>query len=118
MSRRRLALVCVAAAVAGAAALVLVPRRRFDPRGLGPSPGRYHVRILRDRWGVPHVFGRTDPDVAYGLAWAHAEDDFRTIQDSLLATRGKLAAVYGLRFAPSDYLVHLLRVWEVVDARY
>jgi acyl-homoserine-lactone acylase len=106
--------------VVAAAALVLWawPPPRLDPAGLVPPPGRYHVRILRDTWGVPHVFGRTDPDVAYGLAWAHAEDDFRTIQDSLLATRGRLAAVYGRQLAPSDYLVHLLRVWETVDAAY
>src|SRR5262245_42423832 len=115
---RRVALWSAALLGATAAALAAWPRPRLDPRGLVPPPGRYDVRILRDRWGVPHVFGRTDPDVAYGLAWAHAEDDFKTIQDSLLATRGKLAAVYGRQFAPSDYLVHLLRVWELVDARY
>src|SRR6185295_7255914 len=101
-----------------AAVLWAWPQPRLDPTGLVPPPDRYHVRILRDQWGVPHVFGRTDPDVAYGLAWAHAEDDFRTIQDSLLATRGTLASVYGSKFAPSDYLVHLMRVWETVDAAY
>src|SRR5262249_54111939 len=110
-------LVVLAAAAAG---LVLWawPQPRLDATGLVPPPGRYHVHILRDPWGVPHVFGRTDPDVAYGLAWAHAEDDFRTIQDSLLATRGTLAAEYGRSFAASDYLVHLLRVWETVGAAY
>lgn len=107
----------------GAAALVAAvlwawPRPRLDPRGLIPPEGRYQVRILRDTWGVPHVFGRTDPDVAYGLAWAHAEDDFRTIQDSLLATRGKLATVYGQKLAPSDYLVQLMRVWDIVEQGY
>jgi penicillin amidase/acyl-homoserine-lactone acylase len=117
--RARRALVWAAALLGGAAAaLALWPEPRLDARGLVPPSGRYDVRILRDRWGVPHVFGRADPDVAYGLAWAHAEDDFKTIQDSLLATRGKLAAAYGRQFAPSDYLVHLLRVWEVVEARY
>src|SRR5215208_4268330 len=117
MSGRRLALVCVAVTAGAAIAVVLVPRHRLDTRGLVPAAGRYQARILRDRWGVPHVFGGTDPDVAYGLAWAHAEDDFRTIQDSLLATRGRLATVYGRRFAASDYLVHLLRVWDVVNER-
>ena len=38
------------------------------------------VQIARDEFGVPHIFGQSDPDVAYGLAWAHAEDDFETIQ--------------------------------------
>ena len=43
------------------------------------------VEIVRDAFGVPHIFGKTDADVAYGLAWAHAEDDFTTIQQGYLA---------------------------------
>ncbi len=78
----------------------------------------YDVRILRDEWGVPHIFGQTDADVAYGLAYAHAEDDFLTIQQTLLAARGHLARVYGKDAAPNDYLVHLLRIWDVVDEKY
>ena len=78
----------------------------------------YDVEILRDRYGVPHVFGATDPDAAFGLAYAHAEDDFLTIQQTLLAARGKLATVYGRDAAPNDYMVQLLRIQEVVDAGY
>jgi cysteinyl-tRNA synthetase len=43
------------------------------------------VEIVRDNFGVPHIFGKTDADVAYGLAWSHAEDDFKTIQQGYLA---------------------------------
>jgi penicillin amidase/acyl-homoserine-lactone acylase len=91
-----------------------------DSDASGPAPhGRsYDVRILRDTWGIPHVFGETDADVAYGLAYAHAEDDFATLQDSLLAARGRLATVYGRRAAANDYMVHLFRVWDVVEERY
>jgi penicillin amidase/acyl-homoserine-lactone acylase len=81
--------------------------------------GQEHdVRVLRDEWGVPHVYGKTDADVAYGLAYAHAEDDFATIQGALLAARGQLASVYGREMAANDYLVALLRVWDFVDAKY
>src|SRR4030095_8728884 len=76
------------------------------------------VRVLRDTWGVPHVFGKTDADAAYGLAWAHAEDDFETIQMRLLAARGALASVVGRDGAPNDFVVALLRVRETVDAKY
>lgn len=78
----------------------------------------YDVRILRDIWGVPHIFGVTDPDVAYGLAYAHAEDDFETIQKSILGARGKLASVLGKEFAPNDYMVQLLRIWDVINSKY
>jgi acyl-homoserine lactone acylase PvdQ len=38
------------------------------------SPKKYEVKIYRDTWGVPHIFGKTDADAAYGLAYANAED--------------------------------------------
>ena len=79
---------------------------------------KHDVRILRDTWGVPHVFGKTDADVAFGLAYAHCEDDFETIQGVLLAARGQLASVYGEEAAPNDYMVHLLRNWDAVEAKY
>lgn len=88
------------------------------PPGLIPAPGTFDVRILRDTWGVPHIFGRRDADVAYGLAWAHSEDDFKTIQDVLLAARGRLARVYGADLAPNDYMVQLLRLQEIVEEGY
>ena len=34
------------------------------------------IKIVRDKWGVPHIYGKTDADVIYGFAWAHAEDNF------------------------------------------
>ena len=55
----------------------------------------YNVTIYRDTWGVPHIFGEKDKDTAYGLAYAHAEDDFKTIQDIMLALKGRLALEYG-----------------------
>ncbi|MBN1146193.1 MAG: acylase [Anaerolineales bacterium] len=79
---------------------------------------KYDARILRDTWGTPHIFGKTDADAAYGLAYAHAEDDFLTTQQTLLAARGLLASVYGRDAAPNDYMVHLLRIWDVVESGY
>ena len=82
------------------------------------SNHNYNVTIHRDSWGVPHIYGQTDNDAAFGLAYAHAEDDFDTIQDVLLALRGGLASVKGRELAPVDYLVGLLKVWETVENRY
>ena len=79
---------------------------------------QYHVRIKRDNFGVPHVFGKTDPDVAFGFAFAHCEDNFATIQQAAIATRGHLAAIEGRKAAVTDYLVHLLGVWDTVDKKY
>src|SRR5262245_37660262 len=77
------------------------------------------VRILRDRFGVPHVFGQSDGDAAFGLAYAHAEDDFPTIQTVLAASRGRLATRMLSREAiANDYYVRLVRVPEEVAAAY
>ncbi len=81
------------------------------------------LRIARDRWGVPHIFGRTDADVAYGVAYAHAEDDFSTLQDVLAMTRGRLGVLTGADGAKTDYVAQLLdaratvaRDWPGMDA--
>jgi len=76
------------------------------------------IDIIRDSFGVPHIFGKTDPDVAYGLAWAHAEDDFGTIQQSLMAGKSMLAQYQGKKGASIDYIIHLLRIPELVEAKY
>ena len=52
-----------------------------DPQALLKQAAQYNARIQRDEFGVPHISGARDVDVAYGLAYAHAEDDFATIQD-------------------------------------
>ncbi len=78
----------------------------------------YDVTIYRDVWGVPHIYGQKDSDTAFGLAYAHAEDDFETIQDVLLAVRGTSASVKGKEAAPIDYLVGLLKVWDTVNQKY
>ena len=78
----------------------------------------YDVTIYRDNWGVPHIYGETDQDAAFGLGYAHAEDDFETIQEVLLALRGRLASVKGKDAAAVDYLSGLLKVWKTVEENY
>ena len=77
-----------------------------------------NIQIARDKWGVPHIFGKTDAEVAYGLAWAHSEDDFATIQTSYLAGKGMLGLLKGKQGAQIDYVVQLFRAKELVEARY
>ena len=44
---------------------------------------QYQAKISRDIWGVPHISGARDADVAFGLAFAHAEDDIKNIIKTL-----------------------------------
>ena len=89
-----------------------------DPARLIAKAAQYNVRIQRDRFGVPHILGPRDADVAFGMGFAHSEDDFKTIQEVALAVRGQLAAEEGPKAAVTDYLVRLFRVWETVNAKY
>jgi len=69
-----------------------VSLRETAPIELAPwieAAAQRNVRILRDEFGVPHIYGETDPEVAFGLAYAHAEDDFETNQKVMLSTRPK-----------------------------
>jgi len=72
-----------------------------------PAPRAYDTRIVRDSYGVPHIFGATDPDVAYGIAYAHAEDDFATLQEVLAMTRGRAGAISGADGAKADFALHV-----------
>ncbi len=74
------------------------------------APAAY--RIERDSYGVPTIYGETDPATAFGLAYAHAEDDFGTIQERLAAVRGQLGAITGQEGAIADYFKHLIAVDE------
>ena len=77
-----------------------------------------NIEILRDSFGVPHIYAKTDAELAYGLAWAHSEDDFKTIQEAYLAGNGLLSKHIGLRGAPADFLTQLIRSDYVVDSLY
>ena len=90
----------------------------FDTRPALAAAAKYDATIVRDRFGVPHISGRRDADAAFGLAYAHAEDDFISVQRALLAARGRLATVDGVRAIESDYIVQLLGIWDDIAARY
>lgn len=77
-----------------------------------------NIDIVRDQWGVPHVFGKTDAEVAYGFGWVQAEDDFKTMQTMLLPLRGLAGEVLGKDGAALDVMAHLVEAKRVVDEKY
>ncbi|MBV6653046.1 MAG: penicillin acylase family protein [Mameliella sp.] len=76
------------------------------------------IQIARDQWGVPHIFAPTDEGVAYGLAWATAEDDFLTLQKQLLPAKGLMGEVFGKQGAQLDVIVHLLGARTITQHLY
>ncbi len=79
--------------------------------GANTSAFRWCPVIWRDSVGVPHIYGRSDLEVAYGLGWVQAEDVGAWLQESLLSARGQLGSVKGKEGLLWDFL----RVWTGMD---
>ena len=76
------------------------------------------IDIVRDSFGVPHIFAKTDREVAYGLSWAEAEDDFASMQQVLLPTKGLMGKVLGKAGAAGDYAFALFRCREITEEKW
>ena len=83
----------VPAAVAAPAALVAAKAPAADLARWQQTAGR--VTIMRDKWGIPHVFGKSDADAVFGMIYAQAEDDFNRIELNYINAMGRLAEVEG-----------------------
>ena len=76
------------------------------------------VEIVRDAYGVPHIFAKTDAQVAYGLAWVHAEDDFKTIQIAYLAGNNLLSNYLGNAGLGADFVAQFIGSDALFEERY
>ena len=71
------------------------------------EPDRWHdhaqrTEIVRDSWGIAHIYGKSDADTVFGMIYAQAEDDFRRIEHNYLTNLGVLAQADGESAIYSD----------------
>ncbi|HET6228069.1 MAG TPA: penicillin acylase family protein [Bacteroidia bacterium] len=66
------------------------------------------VTIIRDNWGIPHIYGKTDADAVFGLMYAQCEDDFQRVEMNYIEKLGRLAEVKGESKLTDDLLIRLL----------
>jgi penicillin amidase len=76
------------------------------------------VTIYRDRYGVPHVFGKTDAAAVFGFAYAQAEDNFWRIEDNYIRSLGRRAEVEGQAGVQDDQVNHLLEIPRLAREEY
>lgn len=76
------------------------------------------VEILRDDFGVPHIYGKTDADAVFGLLFAQCEDDFRRVERNYIWATGRLAELEGERAIYSDLRAHLYMTEEEARDAY
>lgn len=53
------------------------------------------ITIIRDNWGIPHIYGKTDADAVFGLIYAQCEDDFNRVEVNYATAMGRMAEYEG-----------------------
>ena len=66
------------------------------------------INIIRDNWGIPHIYGKTDADAVFGLLYAQCEDDFNRVEMNYIEKLGRLSEVNGEKDLYSDLQIRLL----------
>lgn len=66
------------------------------------------VTIIRDNYGIPHVYGKTDADAVFGLLYAQCEDDFKRVEMNYIEKLGRLSEVNGEKDLYNDLLIRLV----------
>ena len=67
-----------------------------------------NVSIIRDNWGIPHIYGKTDADAVFGLMYAQCEDDFKRVEMNYIEKLGRMAEVKGESELYNDLLIRLV----------
>jgi len=82
---------------------------QIDPR---------NITIVRDSFGVPHIFAKTDPEVSYGLAWAYCEDDFASLQMVALPAKKAMGRAFGKNAVAADYAFDFFQCMEITEEKW
>jgi acyl-homoserine-lactone acylase len=74
--------------------------------------------IIRDNWGIPHVYGKTDADAVFGLLYTQCEDDFKRIEMNYIEKLGRLSEIKGQSVLYNDLQIRLLIDTEEAKTDY
>src|SRR6201985_1911483 len=66
------------------------------------------VTITRDKWGIAHIYGKTDADVVFGLLYAECSEDFSRVEKNYLEMLGRQAEAYGESYLYTDVMMRLV----------
>lgn len=66
------------------------------------------VNIIRDKWGIPHIYGKSDADAVFGLLYAQCEDDFKRVEMNYIEKLGRLSEINGEKDIYNDLLIRLV----------
>jgi len=66
------------------------------------------VQIIRDNWGIPHIYGKSDADAVFGLLYAQCEDDFKRVEMNYVEKLGRLSEIKGESELYNDLLIRMI----------
>ena len=67
-----------------------------------------NVTIIRDNWGIPHIYGKTDANAVFGLLYAQCEDDFKRVEMNYIEKLGRMSEVKGISSQYDDLLIRMV----------
>jgi acyl-homoserine-lactone acylase len=73
------------------------------------------VTIIRDKWGIPHIYGKTDAAAVFGLMYAECQEDFSRVEKNYLEMLGRQAEAYGESYLYTDVMMRL--IYDSVQAQ-
>ncbi|SHL91461.1 penicillin acylase family protein [Flavobacterium xanthum] len=76
------------------------------------------VTIIRDNWGIAHVYGKTDADAVFGMLYAQCEDDFKRVEMNYIEKLGRLSEIKGQAVLYNDLEIKLLIDTEAAKTDY
>lgn len=76
------------------------------------------ITIIRDDWGIPHIYAPTDEDAVFGMVYAQAEDDYERVERNYLFALGRLAEKYGEGEIWDDLRMRMFVDADDLQARY
>src|SRR6188508_1976480 len=93
--------------------LLLLPMASFGQPGTTAEVSRWQqqakrVTIIRDNWGIPHGYGKTDADAVFGLLYAQCEDDFQRVEMNYIEKLGRLSEIKGQAELYNDLYLKLI----------
>ena len=94
------------------------PESIVDPEVARLQARAEGITIIRDDFGVPHIYARTDADAVFGMLFAQAEDDFPRIEQNYIWATGRLAEVEGEEALFSDLRARLYMTVDEAKAAY
>ncbi len=112
-----LVLVLLAAAAAGAGGIYLVRRAVPHTSGTLALPGLAQpVEVIRDRWGIPHVFARSSRDLLFAQGFVHAQDRLWQMELNRRAASGRLSEIFGEPALSTDRFLRTIGLRRAAEA--